>query len=149
MAVQKLVDGRNIRFKRRTSAGPPAVFEFLCLFSSVQHEVNIQSERFPLPDCDTPSNLPSMFTSVSAVGDTFTCSGRMDASKVKVLREAARSGAAGVYQFEIAETALNGGGTLTGSFKLTAFNEGTNEGNTATVSATFASDGPITWADAA
>jgi hypothetical protein len=149
MSVQKLLEGRKFRFYRRTAAGPPAVFEFLCLFGSLDHEINIDSERFPLPNCDAPADLPAMFTSIAAIGDTVTGQGRMDAAKVKILETITRSGASGIYQLMIAEAAADGGGTLTGPFKITSFRRGTEGGKTVTVSVTFASDGPIEWADAA
>ena len=149
MSGQKLLEGRNFRLLRQTAAGPPAVFKFLCLFSSLQHELNIQSERFPLPNCTTPSQLPAMFTSISAVGDTITANGRVDTVEVKALEAIARAGTAAVYQLLVSATAADGGGTLTGSFRITNFQKGTNDGATCTVSMTIASEGPAVWVDAA
>jgi len=123
----------------------PQVFAHPCLINTdrgIQWSSNVISEL--VPDCAAPGAPAWNRTEVDGLNATITGAGMYDLGSEEEFFDWWKSGLNKTIKVK---TGGVGGGTFTGTFKLTEFGVSGARKTRATASVTLVSDGPITRAD--
>ncbi len=149
MAKQLLHRGTLLQVFVRTAIGPPAVFDFLCPATSKGISMKTELEDATTIECSTPNAIPtSSYLPVKTMTDA-TISGRLDAIKIRPLREAFRLAQAINLRLLLDLPLASGGGSWQGDFWIESLDIATADNRMVTFSATLKGDGEVPWTNAA
>ena len=124
--------------------GDPEVFAHDCLINTERGvEYQTQTNEEYLPDCNDLDAIPDRTVEVTGKGVVITGAGTMHSSSWDTWFEWWNSGEAKTVKVKENIPAADGGGTETGSYKLTALSRTGAHKQNVTVSMTLTSDGAI------
>lgn len=144
MAKPKKYTGEKLLVQIGDGADPE-VFAHDCLINTergVEYQTQTQEEY--LPDCDNLDAIPDRTVEITGKGVVITGSGVMHSSSWDMWFDWWNSGEAKTVKVKENILAADGGGTETGSYKLTALSRTGAYKQNVTVSLTLTSDGAVT-----
>lgn len=128
----------------------PEVFTHDCLINTERGIAfsNSLSESIN-PDCDTPENPAWIDREKDSLSATVSGSGTLHTTSTETWFDWFKSPDPKNIRVLVDVTGANGGGYWSGAFHLTSFEITGTRKEKATVSVSMASDGALTWTDAA
>jgi hypothetical protein len=126
----------------------PEVFVAPCALNTKGINFTATANEQNIPDCDTPDDPMWVERTVQTLSGDITGAGTLAFESYDIWREWFLSGLERNVRARFNVAAPNGGHYF-GSYILTTFNTGANQGELATIEVTMLSDGEIEWAAAA
>ena len=150
MAAVPRVTGSKLLVKIGDGASPE-VFTADCLINtSCGIQFQSDTNEFVMPDCDNPDDPAWKSVTKDGLSATISGAGMLYTASVADWFDWYKGDNGKNIQFALNVPLASGGGSWSGSFKLTQF-EVTSDGNKeqSTCTVTLVSDGPVAWTDAA
>jgi predicted secreted protein len=147
MARPKTLRGSKVLIQLESDT--PGTFVAPCALTTKGIDLSAESNDFNVPDCDDPDAATWTERVVAALSAGVSGSGTLAMDSLATWREWFLSAAEKNIRVKLDATLANGGGYFAMSAVLTGLNIGGNQGELATIEVTIASNGEVTWTDAA
>lgn len=140
---------KGSKFLIQLESDTPGVFVAPCALTTKGIDFSAESNDFNVPDCDDPDAPTWTERVVSALSAGVSGSGTLAMESLSTWREWFLSGLEKNIRVKLDKPLADGGGHFAMSAVLTGFNLGANQGELATIEVSIASNGEVTWTDAA
>lgn len=120
-----------------------------CALTSKSISFAAETNDVNVPDCDDPDAPTWTERVVAALSGSVSGSGTLAMESLATWRDWFNSGLEKNIRVKIDLPLANGGGYYAMSAVLTTFTQGANQGELATIEVELASNGEVTWTDAA
>lgn len=150
MVRPALVKGGYFTILMGDSATPTEVFTVLCGLNTRSFTVQVNTSDVFVADCADPEDVPARQVNLTGKQWDMAGSGLYNRTDADRIRDAV--GVSKNYRFSELEPAAPAAqvdkGYWSGAFVLTNWQQGAADGQYATASMTFVSDGPVIWVPA-
>lgn len=127
----------------------PGVYVAPCALTTKGIDFSAETNDFNVPDCDDPDAPTWTERVVAALSAGVSGSGTLAMESLATWRAWYLSGLEKNIRVKLDAPLAQGGGHFAMSAVLTGFNLGANQGELATIEVSIASNGAVTWTDAA
>lgn len=146
MATPTLLPGNRFRLYRES--GTPGTYTFVCIATTVTLTMSSDFEDATVPDCDTPTAIPTRKSIRRQRAWSLNFSGIVDADRFTDLRTDAEAEAAHSYQILVDKALADGGGTWTGDLFIESLEISKQDNGLVRFTAQARGDGALVWEDA-